>query len=445
MAYPHTRLTRQIRIAIMLGLIVLFFSISPLVLLYTAGYRFDFKTRQFQKTGVISVDIEPRDATVMLNDVVINKRMPLRLANRAPGRYTLTISKAGYHTLKKDIDVESKQTTYVRDIPLFKDSLPTRVFAEHFDAATKIRISSDGRYAVLVSQEGPKLYRASVLDLTTVATITSFTITADSISNIEWSPIASQGIIVSTLEKTHTYHLFDATKQAFTPSYIVRTASEPTHQWHVTKNNTQLFVKDGDQAIMLTMNGSSPKTTLFSPVWHIDQQDSVWEFDITTHLLQQKNEQQVVRSWKLSESLVDIFSVEHNKLIGRTSRGIAIITLLDTDINIEQLATEMIQYNQKRNEWISWSSSEIWRIIDGTPTLLTRLGLPIQHVYPMDEFGTLLIDTGEKLFGFHPQFFSIQPLFERGTVDTQGINQKSRTVYLIGKVGNGTNLFELTY
>lgn len=445
MAYPHTRLTRRMRIAIMMSLIVLFFIISPLVLLYTAGYRYDLKTHQLQETGVISIDIEPRDATVMLNNVAINKRMPLRLANRAPGRYMLTISKPGYHTLQKDIDVGSKQTTYIRNVPLFKDTLPTRVFDEDTDASTKIRISSDGRYATRISQEGPKLYRATITDLDTMATTTSFTIPADSISHTEWSPTTAQGMVLSLLDTVYTYHFFDATKRTDAVTYAANDISQPSYQWHGTKNTSQLLIKNGKQIITLSTNGVVPKTTLVFPVWHIDQQESIWEFDITTHILQHRDGQQILDTWKLSESLVDIFSVEDKKMIGRTSRGIAIITLLDEETTIEQLPTEMIKYNPKRNEWITWSSSEIWRITEGKSTLLTRLGLPIQHIYPMDDFGTLLVDTGEKLFGFHPQFFSIQPLFERGTVDTQGVNLKKRTIYLIGKVGNGTNLFELAY
>lgn len=446
MSYPHTRLTRPIRLAIMISLIVLFFIISPLVILYTAGYRYDWATRQVQQTGVISIDIKPEDATVMINGVTINKQMPIRLANRAPGRYTLTIQKPGYHTLTKDIEVESKQTTYIRDVPLFKETLPEIVFDETMDPSTITSVSHDGRFALLLTPSPEHTsYSARIIDIANRETTSQFTLATSNTPHSEWSGTHPYGLLTSYQDNAYTYHFFDASKKESVSSLTLIATSTPTHQWQ-PQNNAPLLIQDGKTLIEATSNGYVPQGTLRENTWHVDRNGSIWEFNIPTHTLTRRDGAVIFESRKLSDTLVDIFFANTDFLIGRTTRGVAIITLEKNSTSITQLPTEMIQFDPKRNEWVTWSSTEVWRITsEGKPTLLTRLGIPIQHVYPMDEFGTLLLDTGEKLLAFHPQFYSIQSLFDRGNVEVKGINQKNRTIYFSGKVGSHDSLFGLNY
>jgi len=103
MTYSKTYLTRTVRRAIMLSLISAFFIISPLIIFYTAGYRYDFAEQIIKQTGVISIDIKPVNAIVYLNDVQIKKKIPIRLPNRAPGTYHLKITAPGYQLWEKDI------------------------------------------------------------------------------------------------------------------------------------------------------------------------------------------------------------------------------------------------------------------------------------------------------------------------------------------------------
>src|SRR3989338_6065056 len=119
-----TRLTRNVRIGIMLFFIMIFLIVSPLLVLYTAGYRYSWKDKTIKQTGAISIDATPREASVMLNDMSIHKKMPLRLTNITPGEYHLTIAREGHHQWEKDITVGSKETTYIKNISLFKDARP---------------------------------------------------------------------------------------------------------------------------------------------------------------------------------------------------------------------------------------------------------------------------------------------------------------------------------
>ena len=130
MTYPHYKLTRPIRRAIMIFLFALFFILAPLIILYTSGYRYDWEAHEIKQTGVISIDVKTKNASVYLNDILIKKSLPIRLPNRAPGTYNLKIKSPSYQAWEKDITVESKQTTYIRNITLFREALPTEIIAD---------------------------------------------------------------------------------------------------------------------------------------------------------------------------------------------------------------------------------------------------------------------------------------------------------------------------
>lgn len=120
-------LTRPLRIMVMCGLIILFFIISPLIILYTGGWRWNFNTWRVETTGVLSIDTEPDDANVSLNGQYIGNNQPLRLNSLAPGNYQVSISKDGYHTFLTDVTVRSQETTYIRNTTLFANNSPVLV------------------------------------------------------------------------------------------------------------------------------------------------------------------------------------------------------------------------------------------------------------------------------------------------------------------------------
>lgn len=99
--------------------VLLFLVTAPAVVLYTAGYRFDFRTQSLVKTGALSVTTVPRGAQLLLSGDAKLTKTPSLLKNVIPGTYELTLSKERYHSWQRQIQVNSRETTFIEDVNLF--------------------------------------------------------------------------------------------------------------------------------------------------------------------------------------------------------------------------------------------------------------------------------------------------------------------------------------
>lgn len=126
--------------------VLLFLVTAPTVVLYTAGYRFDFRTQSLVKTGALSVTTVPRGAELLLSGDEQLTKTPSLLKNVIPGTYELTLSKEGYHSWQRQIQVNSRETTFVDEVVLFLDSESVGQIVE--DGAEAVSASGNGdRYA----------------------------------------------------------------------------------------------------------------------------------------------------------------------------------------------------------------------------------------------------------------------------------------------------------
>lgn len=127
--------------------IAVFAVTAPAVVLYTSGYRYNWKKNKFEKTGIIQVDSKPVEADILLNGVHQIKKTPASFPKLLPDDYAITLSKPGYLTWKKTLNVRSIDTTFANDVILFRDSLPRQMIRGAIRAAAFS--PKDGRLAFL--------------------------------------------------------------------------------------------------------------------------------------------------------------------------------------------------------------------------------------------------------------------------------------------------------
>lgn len=117
----------RVRRIIYLTFILIFAIATPLIILYTAGYRYNLKKNKIQKTGILILKSRPKEATIYLNEKIQKEKTPARIANLLPEDYFVRVEKENFYPWQKKLTVKSKLTTFAENIILFKKSLPAEI------------------------------------------------------------------------------------------------------------------------------------------------------------------------------------------------------------------------------------------------------------------------------------------------------------------------------
>ncbi|MBN1326277.1 PEGA domain-containing protein [Candidatus Falkowbacteria bacterium] len=133
---------------IMIGFILAFFIIAPILIFYASGYRIDIKREKVIKTGTLMMDGKDiKKANIYINDKLYDEPFTEKIFiyNLLPGDYQVRLEKEGYYPWAKKISIYSNLTTFAKDIILFKKELPLSIIDGQIVALT---ISPDSQKIV---------------------------------------------------------------------------------------------------------------------------------------------------------------------------------------------------------------------------------------------------------------------------------------------------------
>lgn len=110
--------------------LVSFFVVTPLLVYYTSGYRYNFELKKIQRTGLLHVTADPQHSKMILNGQPYNIGKELVLKSLKPAEYEIIILKDGYHSWFKTLEIKPGESTFIRDLTLFyeKEAIPKEIF-----------------------------------------------------------------------------------------------------------------------------------------------------------------------------------------------------------------------------------------------------------------------------------------------------------------------------
>lgn len=186
-----------------------FFISAPLVVLYTAGYRYSLTSKRVVKAGVLSVTSTPKGATVTINGVPSEKKTPAVIDNILPGTITVKVEKSGYSSWEKNLPIVSGQSTFVPNAVLFLDGSPTAVVDQKNILAVDQKSATKMVY--LVSNTASIEVWQKDLAYGTSKSVYSTTPHAKSTYTLSLSPDETYALLTETvIKKTRTLiRLFD--------------------------------------------------------------------------------------------------------------------------------------------------------------------------------------------------------------------------------------------
>ena len=127
-------MSKQARTILFYLLVVIFIIVTPMVLLYSEGYRFDFETNKIIETGGFYIKTNPEEVTISINNKIkkttSNFSRNVLIQDLTPKTYNIKISKTGYFTWEKNLEIIEKKVSEL-DITLFKESYEKKLINEN--------------------------------------------------------------------------------------------------------------------------------------------------------------------------------------------------------------------------------------------------------------------------------------------------------------------------
>lgn len=120
-------MTKKTRTIIFLTFLIIFLSVTPVVCLYSQGYRVDFNPpaggKILTQTGGIYFKILPKQSDIYLDGKLREKTDflfgSLLIENLLPKKYKIEVKKAGFYSWEKTLEIKEKEVTEARNIVLF--------------------------------------------------------------------------------------------------------------------------------------------------------------------------------------------------------------------------------------------------------------------------------------------------------------------------------------
>ena len=209
--------THTLRRQIVISLSILLFLVlgTTLALLYGKGYRFFLKKGEptVSKTGIIRATSLPPGAQVYVNGKLTTATD--NSINLAPDKYTILITKDGYHDWQKDFQIE-KEIVQMADATLYPNS-PTLQPVSTFGVESVIADPSGSKLAFKIASNSAKRNGIYIFDMTKktfpvlAGQSSSTQLIDDSIDHfsqatVQWSPDGEQMLASVINQRGKTTH-----------------------------------------------------------------------------------------------------------------------------------------------------------------------------------------------------------------------------------------------
>ncbi|MFA6227963.1 MAG: PEGA domain-containing protein [Patescibacteria group bacterium] len=135
-----------------ISFIIIFLVVTPLIIAYTAGYRYNFSKGRVQKTGILRITSVPRGAGIYLNGQAQSRQTPAKIQYLMPGDYEIKLAKEGYLDWQKKLPITENNTTFAEKIILWKKSVAEKLNTT--TSASSWLISPDKNIAAFSQMDG---------------------------------------------------------------------------------------------------------------------------------------------------------------------------------------------------------------------------------------------------------------------------------------------------
>lgn len=209
-------MTKKIRTILTLVFLFLFLIITPVIVLYSQGYRFDFNPSigriKIIQTGGFYFKVNPSQVSVYLNEKFKKKTSIIFNAafikDLLPKSYRIQVKKDGYYTWEKKLEIKEKLVTEAKNIVLIPENPNFKLLEKDID---DFFLTPDKKKIILKSEteDGWVLINFNLENETQDILLSEkdFEKNAD-ILNLKWSSDSKKYLLETISNKQKEYSVF---------------------------------------------------------------------------------------------------------------------------------------------------------------------------------------------------------------------------------------------
>ncbi|MFA6106717.1 MAG: PEGA domain-containing protein [Patescibacteria group bacterium] len=161
-------MSNKLRKILFLLFIISFITITPLVMLYAAGYKLNLGSGRVEKTGVLNIETLPKGAAVYLNGSPRKAASlsgffgenapittPAKIKNLLPGEYAVKLELDGYWDWERKIKINSGEAASFDGIVLIRKDMPLLIASSSGEGAS---LSPDKKKFTYLSEKGGEIF-----------------------------------------------------------------------------------------------------------------------------------------------------------------------------------------------------------------------------------------------------------------------------------------------
>lgn len=430
---------KKYRRLIFLFFLLLFFTSIPFILLYTAGYSYNLKKNKFEKTGALLVNTPTKDAVLYLNYKPYYSKGEFRINNLLPGEYDAKLSATGYLDWQKKLLVQSKLTTFAKDIRLWKNSLPINIINQEI---ISIYPSPNKNKLLFISGDTKtKKYALSVFDAIKKESRNIMSLKGPPV-RVSWSA-DNEKFSVETADEVK---VADANKGDITPGAL---QNKSRTRWD-EKNGSKLYTQGPDGIYKTDLLFQSA-----AKIWGLSHANDFAAASGYIYITDGKNLKQInisektVVSVPLEREKYQIQSIRNNKiyLFHPWAEKLQIFNL-----PLEALSTPALLANAKDfdifdNNLLYYNDFELWiyNFESDSKELVTRIGAEIKKARWLLGASNILFILDNQLKIIELDKRDKRQIFNLVKFDeiNDFVLTKKYEIYFIGKMNGSSGLYEL--